>query len=191
MVLNERANLLRSVNYEMPHSNSIHKSMLLRGLVFPPPALDRGDIEATRNRAARGGHNNFHSNHNRRGGRFENGNYSDMMAPRHKPPRRNNGGSSGYNPENPFAAHLNPNFDPNVTGRAPPPPHMAAANGWLPPPPPGMGGFPPPPPPRGNGQYPPSGRGGYGSSNGHHNSYRGGRHGDRHSGGGNRGYDRY
>lgn len=42
----------------MPKSNHIHKSMLLRGIKFPPPALNAADIEATKGRAARSGRSN-------------------------------------------------------------------------------------------------------------------------------------
>lgn len=58
----------------MPHSDHLHKSMLLRGVVFPPPALDHSDIAMTRSRAGKTGRGfggaPFRDN---RGGRF---NYS-------------------------------------------------------------------------------------------------------------------
>jgi 5'-3' exoribonuclease 2 len=47
-----------SVHYDMPKSGHIHKSMLLRGVKFPPPALNPADIEATKGRAARSGRSN-------------------------------------------------------------------------------------------------------------------------------------
>ena len=44
-----------SVYYDFPRVDHMHKSMLLRGVKFPPPALDRADIEETKNRAGRNG----------------------------------------------------------------------------------------------------------------------------------------
>jgi 5'-3' exoribonuclease 2 len=44
-----------SVNYYMPSSSHTHKSMLLRGLKMPTPALDRSDVEFVRNKGNRGG----------------------------------------------------------------------------------------------------------------------------------------
>jgi 5'-3' exoribonuclease 2 len=45
----------QSVYYDMPRSTNVHKSMLLRGVKLPPPTLNKGDIERTRNRAANSG----------------------------------------------------------------------------------------------------------------------------------------
>ncbi|KAF9637962.1 Zinc finger CCHC-type protein [Lasiodiplodia theobromae] len=160
-----------SVHYEMPKSKNVHKSQLLRGVQFPPPALTEDEIHGVRNRARHGGggggrDRGFHS-HNEN--RWQGG-----------PPRHNNrnggGGGGGYNngggpnqggpnPNNPIAGFLNPNFDPQAfmqRGPAggppaiPPPPHLAAQmNGWQPPPPPQFGGaFPPMP----------AGYGGYGGA---------------------------
>jgi 5'-3' exoribonuclease 2 len=145
--------------------------MLLRGVKFPPPALDRADIEVVQSRARRG-HRQDRDRHHGGGGRFENGNYGDAMAPRPEPKRwRNdppaNGGGPNLNPSNPFAAFINPSFNPGVVSRAPPPPHMAAAKGWVPPPPESYGS---------NGYPPRPSRGGYGDRRG---GYNGG------------GYDRY
>ena len=39
----------------MPRSRYAHKSMLLRGIKWPTPALDRSDIEATKTRASHSG----------------------------------------------------------------------------------------------------------------------------------------
>lgn len=105
----------------MPRSSHIHKSMLLRGVEFGPPALDRGDIEAIKGRAGRSGRSyggaplrGDHSNGRGRGGQI---NYAESRP-------------------NPFAAHINPNFSPqkvpnNLRGGLPPPP----SGNWGPPPP--------------------------------------------------------
>lgn len=106
--------------------------MLLRGVVMPKEVLDRADIEATRSRASNSGR--FH------GGAPLRNDYS--RPPHHRGNSNNhandfNGGNrnNSINYSNPFAAHLNPNFDPNAMSRAPLPPHLAAQQGWLPPPP--------------------------------------------------------
>ncbi|KAL2004134.1 hypothetical protein VTN02DRAFT_6598 [Thermoascus thermophilus] len=117
-----------TVNYEIPKSTHIHKSMLLRGVKFPPPTLDKTDIEIIKSKAQNSGRSFGGAplrNGNGRGGRV---NYAANDRP------------------NPFAAHLNPGFVP--------PPHLGMPMpppGWVPPPP-GSVGFsrgPPPPPPRG------------------------------------------
>ncbi|GFF39187.1 5'-3' exoribonuclease 2 [Aspergillus udagawae] len=117
-----------TVTYEIPKSNHVHKSMLLRGVKFNPPALDNADIQAVKHKAQnsgrsyggaplRGGH---------RGGRI---NYASDRP-------------------NPFAAHLDPGFVPPVPGNVGGGPMMPS--GWIPPVP-GSTGFSrgPPPPPRG------------------------------------------
>ncbi|KAI9931935.1 5'-3' exoribonuclease 2 [Aspergillus wentii] len=112
-----------TVNYEIPKSSHIHKSMLLRGVKFPTPALDNGDIQATRSRAQ-------HSGRSFGGAPF----------------RGRGGGRMDYGAgrPNPFAAHLDPGFQPPGGGA------QQMPSGWAPPVP-GMGGFSrgPPPPPRG------------------------------------------
>lgn len=141
-----RANGDASVNYEMPRSMHVHKSMLLRGVKFEPPALNREDIEATKGRAS-------HS------GRFHGG------APLGRGRGRGRGGQISYADErpNPFAAHINPGFGPPPSfGRGgPPPPPGGQFNGY-PPPPPRYNGPPPPaqngyyngpPPPQAHGHY--------------------------------------
>ncbi|KAI9825759.1 MAG: 5'-3' exoribonuclease 2 [Sarea resinae] len=143
-----------SVHYEMPHSSHVHKSMLLRGLKMPSPKLDRADIEGTKGRAGRSGRSFGGAPLRDYGERNDQNrgppvNYSDSRA-------------------NPFAAHLNPSFNPqgfNGNQLIPPPPGALATPGWVPPmpdpnsfwrgpppPPPGQGfqygyGGPPPPPP--------------------------------------------
>ncbi|MBE7180790.1 MAG: hypothetical protein INR71_06205, partial [Terriglobus roseus] len=118
-----------SVYYEVPTSTNIHKSMLLRGAKLPPPVLDSSDIEGTRNRAGRSGRNfgGAPLREDRNGGGHRGG-YGGGGR----------GGGAAINYGNPFAAHLNPNFNPANSNRAPPPPHIAAAQGWVPPPPPTM-----------------------------------------------------
>ncbi|KAB8237349.1 5'-_3' exoribonculease Dhp1 [Aspergillus alliaceus] len=119
-----------TVNYEIPKSSHIHKSMLLRGVKFPPPALDNADIQATRSKAQHSGRSfggaPLRNGHGNRGGRI---NYA------------------GDRP-NPFAAHLDPSFMPlGNTGNQMP-------SGWIPPAP-GSGNFSrgPPPPPHGGASH--------------------------------------
>lgn len=113
------------VFYEFPKSTNIHKSMLLRGVKMPAPVLDAADLDGTRNRAGRSGRSfgGVPLREDRNGNGYNNH-------------HGNRGGSINYS--NPFAAHLNPNFNPGTMNRAPPPPHIAAAQGWVPPPPPSM-----------------------------------------------------
>ena len=131
----------------MPRSIHIHKSMLLRGVKFAPPALDCADIEATKGRANSSGRS--HGGAPLGGGRG-NG--------------RGRGGQINYSNDrpNPFAQHLNPGFapSPNGFGRGVPPPGQF--NG-LPPQPPRAYFSGPPPPPQ-NGYYggsPPAAQGRY------------------------------
>ncbi|KAG6011716.1 hypothetical protein E4U54_007945, partial [Claviceps lovelessii] len=42
------------VYFEMPRTQRTHKSMLLRGVQLPPPALTWSDIEVVRGRISRG-----------------------------------------------------------------------------------------------------------------------------------------
>lgn len=114
----------------MPHSIHIHKSMLLRGVKFGPPALDRADIEATKGRANSSGRS--HGGAPLGGGRGSG---------------RGRGGQINYSNDrpNPFAQHLNPGFapPPNAFGRGAPPPGQF--NGFHPPPPRAYFNGPPPP----------------------------------------------
>jgi 5'-3' exoribonuclease 2 len=156
----------------MPKSNFIHKSMLLRGVVFPPPALTPGDIETTKSKAARSGraHGGVPLNGDGRGRNSFNYSSSNQYQS-HNSQRHNS-----YN-QNPFPV---------------PPP------GWQPPAP-GTGGFargPPPPPagyydrnqasgpgyPQNNHSYGYNNRGGYGDSNNRRGN------GDGYRGGGNNGW---
>jgi 5'-3' exoribonuclease 2 len=121
-----------SVLYEMPKSNHIHKSMLLRGVKFPPPALDASDIEATKGRAAKSGRNHGGVPLKGDGRGRNNFNYASSNQYPATHDRQSRGSQNGYS-SNPFPV---------------PPP------GWQPPPP-GAGSFArgPPPPPPGYGSY--------------------------------------
>ncbi|KKK24646.1 hypothetical protein ARAM_004694 [Aspergillus rambellii] len=137
------------VDYEIPKSVHTHKSMLLRGVKFAPPALDNADIQATKHRSQNSGRSfggaPFRNN---RGGRI---NYASNDRP------------------NPFAAHLDPKFVP--AGNAGPP--MGAPSGWIPPS--GSNNFSrgPPPPPRGgmSHSYNSQQYGSYNSGQGQRGSY--------------------
>lgn len=143
---------MRSVHYEMPKSNHTHKSMLLRGVNFGPPVLDRADIEATKGRANHSGRS--HGGAPLRGGNNNGrgrGNHTNFLDPR----------------PNPFAAHISQGFVPpgvasnfRETGWAPPLPGSDSfQSGRAPPnsfpyPPPGQGyNYGPPQPPPHNGYY--------------------------------------
>ncbi|KAI1906395.1 5'-3' exoribonuclease 2 [Ophidiomyces ophidiicola] len=121
-----------SVLYDIPKSKHIHKSMLLSGVKFNPPVLDKADIEATKAKASQSGR-------------------SFGGAPLHSGNGRGRGRMSYTGDrQNPFAAHLDPNFRP--------PSNMnPSQRGWN-------------PPPRGGGQPPQfdryQGRGGYGGGRG-------------------------
>ncbi|KAL1881967.1 hypothetical protein VTK73DRAFT_3296 [Phialemonium thermophilum] len=130
-----------SVYYEFPTTSHIHKSMLLRGVKLPPPALDRTDIEIVKGKAQRsgrsyggvplGGRGNYNGN-----GRRDQFNY----GPGGQPPRYDRGDRGPYAPPPP--GRYDNGYRPPYG--APPPPS------WQPPPPgyPGFGmGVPPPPPP--------------------------------------------
>lgn len=98
----------------MPKSNHIHKSMLLRGVKFAPPALNAADIEATKGRAARSGRSN--------GG-----------VPLQGDGRRNNGINYGSSNRNGY-----PQSNGHQNSWQPPPPGMQGfGRGPPPPPPPG------------------------------------------------------
>lgn len=110
------ANLSISVHFKMPRSQYIHKSMLLRGVKMPPPALNLADIEATKGRAYNSGRSyggaplrNDHYNGRGRGGRID---YADARP---------------Y----PYPPQVNPGFAPQAAlGNYHPPP----MRGWAQPP---------------------------------------------------------
>jgi len=170
-----------SVNYEMPRSTHVHKSMLLRGVKFEAPTLNREDIEATKGRASHSGrsHGGAPLGRGRARGRGSQIHYADDRP-------------------NPFAAHIQPGFGPPPSfGRGgPPPPHGGQFNGH-PPPPPRYNGPPPaaqngycsgpPPPQQAYGRYagPPQQQpGGYynGPQQGPPGGYGNGNYGDRNAG---------
>lgn len=130
------ANDASSVHYEFPSTSHIHKSMLLRGVKLPPPALDRTDIEVIKGKAQRSGRSYggvpLGRNNYNRGGRGEPINYGSG----HQAPRQERQGRGQYVPPSNRHSHQS-------SYGAPPP-------NWQPPPPgyPGFGiGMPPPPPP--------------------------------------------
>jgi 5'-3' exoribonuclease 2 len=133
-----------SVYYELPKSNHIHKSMLLRGVKFPTRALDQNDIEATKGRAARSGRNHggapLRSDYGGRGGRGRGGSFNYASQNSYSRPQSYNDQSYGSN-------------NGGYNGRQYPPQQQAQS--WQPPPP-GLDGFargPPPPPPGSNAAY--------------------------------------
>lgn len=196
-----------TVNYIMPESKSLHKSMLLPGVKFNAPALDYADIEATRNRSektgrgfggvplgnqnGRGGRMNYGSDnrqYDRSGGGYDrngggynrNGGYD-----------RNGGGGGyrGYSDGYRGQGNSAPPFDPNMFASLPPALAQQAAQHGFPAPPPGWTPGMPPPPPVGFGQYGQGqgqGSGGYGGQGGYGNGdgYGGGRRGGYQGGGG-------
>ena len=106
----------------MPKSSHLHKSMLLRGVVFPKKTLDPEDIAATKGKAARSGRSHGGVPLNGDGRARSSFDYSSSS----QPSERSYGSQNGYK-----------SYNNNVI----PPP------GWQPPPP-GTGGFargPPPP----------------------------------------------
>ncbi|PSK41774.1 hypothetical protein B9Z65_9160 [Elsinoe australis] len=172
-----------SVNYIMPTSSHIHKSMLLPGVKLPTPSLDAADADSIRNYTRdrpRGG-GNFRGDRNG-GGRGRGGH--DPSRTYYPPQHGQNGqnGYGGYPPQNSSFPAPPPGWVPGV-----PLPNFP---GGMPPPPPGVVAMPPQPAQngygggRGGGGY--GGRAGYGGGNGYggnnggyagHNGYGGGRGG--------------
>lgn len=143
-----------SVQYEMPSSSHTHKSMLLRGVKLPTPALDRNDMDEIRSKGRRAGRSYGGAPLGRQdyqNGRTEPINYGPGRGGYQG--GRGRGGSGGG-----YGGGRDSYPPPRNGGGYPAPP----AN-WVPPPP-GTAGFgsglPPPPPPAhfGNG----GGYGGYG-----------------------------
>ncbi|KAL0940808.1 GTPase-activator protein for Ras-like GTPase [Colletotrichum truncatum] len=171
-----------SVWYSFPESSHPHKSMLLRGVKLPTPALDRNDIETLKGKASRSGRGYggapLGRNGYNDGGRREHFSYapSGGNGRQDRPPPRSGNGTYGRYGNQPSGA--------------------PQAQFWQPPPPghPGFGmGLPPPPPMyhsdgrNSNGSY---GGGGYGQhqnhgpppsgpSNSNHGHHDGGRRGGR------------
>ncbi|KAM3487128.1 hypothetical protein MY3957_009581 [Beauveria namnaoensis] len=122
-----------SVNYDMPKMTHDHKSMLLRGVKMPSPALTRSDIEVLRGKASRGGYSGGN-----RGGRYDPGGQHHF---------RQNGRGRGQD-----FGHGRPqsNYHRREDPRPLPHQHFRGQGGWQPPHPGSSGfgrGVPPPPPP--------------------------------------------
>jgi len=90
-----------SVNFEMPVSELIHKSMLLRGARFPKPSLANSDIEAARSKTSRGPYS-----------------YENPDRSRNLYGDRSGFGRGGRSlgPPNTFAPFVNPNSSHSVRG---------------------------------------------------------------------------
>ncbi|KAF4457831.1 hypothetical protein F53441_306, partial [Fusarium austroafricanum] len=101
-----------SVYYDIPQVSQTHKSMLLRGVQLPKPALTQSDVQDIRNKANRGGRNGGFGRGHDRGGY----NGSGMSrAPQHNRHQGGYGRSNGHYPPPPGA----PGFG---IGVPPPPP---------------------------------------------------------------------
>ncbi|KAH7040085.1 XRN 5'-3' exonuclease N-terminus-domain-containing protein [Microdochium trichocladiopsis] len=194
-----------TVVYDIPDTGHSHKSMLLRGVELPTPALNRSDIEELKGKMRNGGRSYGGAPLGGRGGyggrgRGDRIHYGSDSRQNNRPYHQN--GNNGYGHQQGGGYQNSYQAPPPV-----PPP------GWVPPPPgmPGFGnGLPPPPPPQhyGNGgayggYNSGGGGGGYrggggGGSGGHHhgnNHYQGGHHNQQQhgygggGGGGGGGYD--
>ncbi|KAI1869034.1 uncharacterized protein JN550_006021 [Neoarthrinium moseri] len=161
-----------TVNYEMPTTTHTHKSMLLRGVELPTPALTPSDKDELRGKLRNAGRSYG-------GAPLGRGGYGDNRRGRinYGP----DSGGRGGRQNGPPSYNGNQNHYPAPNGFPPVPPP-----GWVPPPPgyPGFGaGLPPPPPVHYNGGHgnfgnqgyrppppPPGSQGGYGGYNGHSNS---------------------
>lgn len=95
--------------------------MLLRGVKFNTPVLDKTDIEVTKSKAQQSGRS-----------------FGGVPFQSHNGRGRGRGGSYQSDRPNPFAAHIPPNYAPPQQMNGPP--------GWVPPPP-GANRYPPGPPP--------------------------------------------
>ncbi|KAI2626814.1 exoribonuclease Dhp1 [Xylaria nigripes] len=149
-----------TVHYDMPASSNTHKSMLLRGVQLPAPALNGSDIEELKGKSRNSGRNFRGAPLGRQfsDGRRERINYGPDSRR-----DRNDYQGSQYNNGNRHGGH---NAYPGPPPVIPP--------GWVPPPPgvPGFGSGLPPPPPAA--AYHGGGRGGYDSARGGgYGSYRG------------------
>jgi 5'-3' exoribonuclease 2 len=199
-----------TVNYHMPSTGGVHKSMLLPGVQFSEPMLDYNDIQMTRDRANRTGrgHGGVQLSHN---GDRSDGRRINYAA------RGNQG--NGYGGQNGHGGHNNNFANQAANAFANLPPHLAqqaAAHGFAPPggmhpppfaqpmpqglpPRPGYGGYGPPPPQNGygggyggqqdrrnGGGYDNRGYGGYGGGGYDRGGYNGGYQGGNRGGGGRR-----
>lgn len=192
-----------SVHYDMPTSSSIHKSMLLPGLIPPNPVLDYSDIETTRQRSQKSGRQfggvplndqgsgrgriNYGAdngyNNGFQGGRGGGNGYQGGRGGGYGGPRNDGyGGGSrgGYGAPPPPGGFQN--LPPGLAAQAAA--HFGGNGGGLPPPPPPgwMPGMPVPAPQHNQGGYGGGyGGGGYGGGGGYNGGYNNG-------GGGGGGY---
>ncbi|KAL7807700.1 exoribonuclease [Trichoderma gracile] len=123
-----------SVYYDMPQVSQTHKSMLLRGVKMPPPALTRSDIEEIRGKSNRGGRNYgrpYGNNNGRQRGGYSGG-YRDNQQP-YNGRDRDNQRFQQYPPNPPYGMPQQPPY-----GMPPQPPF-----GMPPQPPYGMPQQPP------------------------------------------------
>lgn len=133
-LIQEKCLLTRSsVNYEFPQTTHDHKSMLLRGVKLPTPALTPSDIEITRSKASRAGRNHGGAPLGRAGQGYG-------REPIHYGRGGSRGGSRGG-----YSGSAHNDFSRQEGYRYP-----SYSHGPPPPPPPGGMGFgvgaPPPPP---------------------------------------------
>ncbi|KAK3997076.1 exoribonuclease 2 [Cladorrhinum sp. PSN332] len=155
------------VHYEFPASAHQHKSMILRGVKLPTPALDRSDIEALLSKGRNAGRSfgGVPLNNSGRGGRGDRINYGPGGGRNDRGGYGGNSGNGGYGNGYGGGGRGGGGGGGGYRGggrgggngyrgggrdhyAAPPP-------GWQPPPPPGYPGFGaggPPPPPPGYGQ---------------------------------------
>lgn len=125
----ERVRLLTqffSIHYEMPKATHVHKSMLLRGVKFSPPALNQSDIEATKGRASKSGRS-YGGAPLQSGSRGRNSMHftsSNQYTPRYQ--------EGQASPQN----YTNSNYPAPPPGRQPPPPNVGGFARGPPPPPP-------------------------------------------------------
>ena len=145
------------VFYEMPKSDIVHRSALLRGVKLDPPMLSRADLEIVKNKAQNSGRSYGGAPLYRSSSGRGHGRGSDFQGSY----QSNRGTSRGYQGQN----HT-PSYGSGTWQPPPPPPGLSSWGGWggqgnqprasytHPPPPyipPGRyqqaGRYPPPPPP--------------------------------------------
>ncbi|KAH6971880.1 hypothetical protein BKA56DRAFT_677938 [Ilyonectria sp. MPI-CAGE-AT-0026] len=110
------------VNYEFPQTSHTHKSMLLRGVQLPRPALSHSDIEVLRGKSNRGGRSYGGAPLGRQGQGIHYG-PGGGRGNQFGRPQNGYGRQDGYRP-------------PHAPGTGPPPPGAAGFGVGLPPPPP-------------------------------------------------------
>lgn len=159
-----------SVHFEFPSSSHTHKSMLLRGVKPPPPALDRHDIEDLKGKSQRGGRSyggvplrggggRGRINYGPDGGQSYNNGQSNRGGYQQPQQGYGNGNGNGYGNGNRGNGYNNrDSYAPPQNSWQPPPPGIAGFGQGLPPPPPVA--YPPAP---GHGRYNQGGQG-YGNN---------------------------